>query len=74
MPLNVQTEEIFCAALEVAPEEREAYLDHACAGDAELRAEVDRMLSNLPVVEQFFKDIPTAIDAFDVSEIAALWV
>src|SRR5690348_15620528 len=67
--LNTRTEEIFCGALEVAPEERHAYLERACAGDAGLRARVDRMLSKLLRAEQFFKDGPAAVD---VSEIAAL--
>ncbi|HEX7091973.1 MAG TPA: tetratricopeptide repeat protein [Longimicrobiales bacterium] len=37
-------EAIFFGALELAPEEREAYLDRECAGDAKLRAEVAAML------------------------------
>lgn len=67
--LNPRREEIFCAALEVAPEEREAYLERACAGDAGLRADVDRMLSKLTGAEEFFQDGPAAVD---VSEITAL--
>ncbi|HEX7049937.1 MAG TPA: serine/threonine-protein kinase [Longimicrobiales bacterium] len=35
----------FFGALAVAPEEREAYLDRACAGDAEFRAEVNAVLA-----------------------------
>jgi hypothetical protein len=55
--------------VEVAAEERQAYLERACAGDAGLRAGVDRMLSKLSGAEQFFKDVPAAVD---VSEISAL--
>ena len=65
--LDHQMEEIFCAALEVAPEERQAYLERVCAGDAELRAGVDRMLSKLFGAEQFFKDIPAAVDVSEIS-------
>src|SRR3954471_18788437 len=36
--------EIFLAALEKAPEQRDAYLDQICAGDEELRRNVDVML------------------------------
>ena len=36
--------EIFLAALERAPEQRDAYLDQICAGDEELRRNVDVML------------------------------
>ncbi len=67
--LNGRTEEIFFAALEVASEERPAYLERACAGDAGLRARVERMLSKLSGAEQLFKDGPAAVD---ISEIAAL--
>ena len=36
--------EIFLAALEQAPEQRDAYLDQVCARDEELRRNVDVML------------------------------
>jgi len=67
--LNQKIEDIFCAAAEVAAEDRQAYLERACAGDAGLRAGVDRMLSKLSGSEQFFKDVPAAVD---ISEISAL--
>ena len=38
-------EEILTGALERDPEERGAYLDQACAGDATIRAEVDSLLA-----------------------------
>jgi len=65
-----QLEEIFCAALEFAPEEREAYLERACVDDAELRAGVDRMLSKFPRAEQFFKNGPTAVDLSEIAELS----
>ncbi len=37
--------DVFLAALELSPEERPAYLVDACRGDADLRAEVDRLLA-----------------------------
>src|SRR6516162_2295088 len=37
-------EEIFHQALVRSPEERAAYLEHACAGDAALRASVQALL------------------------------
>jgi len=67
--LNQKIEDIFCAAVEVAAEDRQAYLERACAGDARLRIGVDRMLSKLSGAEQFFNDVPAAVD---VSEIPAL--
>ena len=36
--------DIFLAAVELSPEERSGFLADACGGDAELRAEVDRLL------------------------------
>jgi serine/threonine protein kinase len=40
-----QIEAIYHAALERAPDERAAYLDQACANDAELRREVESLLA-----------------------------
>ena len=37
--------EVFGEALEVQPEARASFLDRACAGDAELRAEVESLLA-----------------------------
>lgn len=38
-------EEVFESALELAPQERAAFLDRACDGDQELRREVDGMIA-----------------------------
>ena len=40
-----RVEDLFHAALERAPEQRQAFLDGACNGDTELRRQVDRLLS-----------------------------
>ena len=39
-------ENIFAHATELPPEQRDAYLDQACAGDATLRARLDRLLNS----------------------------
>src|SRR5262245_34024899 len=40
-----QIERLYYVALEREPEERDAFLDEACAGDAELRREVAGLLA-----------------------------
>src|SRR6516225_8370417 len=42
----LKVEEVFHAALERPQEQRRAWLDGACDGDAELRGQVERLLSN----------------------------
>jgi serine/threonine protein kinase len=50
-------EEIFYAALDLkTQEERRAFLDRACAGDANLRATVEELLTVQPDAERFFRD------------------
>jgi serine/threonine protein kinase len=68
--LHQRMEETFCAAMEIAPEERQAYLDRACAGDAGLRAGVDRMLNKLSKAEQFFENGPTGVDISQIAELS----
>ncbi len=54
---NERAEEIFCAALELKePAARRTYLDQACAGDAQLRAAVERMLAAHTDAERFFSE------------------
>src|SRR5262249_38757138 len=49
-------EEIFHAASERnVPEERESYLNEACSGDAELRREVNTLLSSVAAGEEAFQ-------------------
>ena len=40
-----QSEELFHAALERAPEERQAFLEQACGEDTELRHQVEHLIS-----------------------------
>ena len=50
-----QVKQLFVEVCELAPDQRAAHLDRACAQDAELRAEVETLLANdwqpLPVEE-----------------------
>src|SRR6516162_9473685 len=57
-------EAIFFAALERAPGDRAAFLDQACAGDAHLRARIDRMLAAQSHLGGFL-DLPQAEAAPD---------
>src|SRR5580765_7754752 len=52
-------EAIYFAALARSPEQRAAYLDEACAGDAELRRRVERMLEAEPKLGSFLQ-VPAA--------------
>jgi serine/threonine-protein kinase len=53
-------ETIFAVALEkCTPAEREAYLDEACAGDAELRRQVEALLKSHTAAGQFLA-VPAA--------------
>jgi len=49
---------LFEAALEMLPEERNAFLERACAGDAELRREVQSLL-DADAEAGHFMGIPT---------------
>ena len=49
-----RAEEIFCAALPMAEEERSAYLAETCGSDRELRARVEGMLSRQAEARRFF--------------------
>ena len=50
-----QVDELYAAALERKPEERAAFLDAACAGDAELRREVEEMLGSDAKAQDFIE-------------------
>jgi serine/threonine protein kinase len=71
---TMRVEEVFCAALEIAPDERKTYLDRVCAGDAGLRAGVEKMLSKYSKADVFFQagnpgvDISQLADAPDFRE------
>jgi eukaryotic-like serine/threonine-protein kinase len=48
--------EVFSDALELPDDERTAFLDMACAGDAELRARVAKLLAAYPAARDLFRD------------------
>ncbi|MBL8205245.1 MAG: serine/threonine protein kinase [Blastocatellia bacterium] len=61
-----QVEQIYFSALELRVEERKAYLEAACAGEAELRREVEALLASedqaqdfleIPAMEQAAKEL-----------------
>src|SRR5260370_21018805 len=53
-------EAIFFAAAEKPTAERAAYLAEACAGDADLRQRVERMLAARPHIDRFLEPQPQA--------------
>ena len=50
-----RVKEIFAAALEKVPAERDAFLDAACATDTDLRAEVDSLLASHETTDDFIE-------------------
>ncbi len=56
--------DIFLAAIEIAdPVERAVYLDQTCAGDAELRAQVEELLNTHNETSQFLKTPAVGTDS-----------
>jgi serine/threonine protein kinase/tetratricopeptide (TPR) repeat protein len=54
---NPRTESLFAAALAIdSPAERAGYLDQACGADAQLRAQVEQLLTAYPKVERFLEE------------------
>ena len=52
-----RAEEIFYSALELkSPDQRKAFLDRACLGDAALRSMVEKLLAAQPESEKFFQE------------------
>ncbi len=51
-----QVQEVLQHALELREEERSAYLDEACAGDVELRREVESLLDTAAEAEDFIEE------------------
>jgi hypothetical protein len=49
---------IFKAAVKLAPQQRTAYLDQACAGNPELRSEVEALLRAHDATGGFLRDPP----------------
>ncbi len=54
-PNSISEETIFSAALQHAPEERAAYLDRACAGNAAVRSRVEALLNAQPQLGSFME-------------------
>jgi serine/threonine protein kinase len=50
-----RVEELFHAAVQLAPHLRSAYLDEVCANDPELRREVESLLNETAVMKQFME-------------------
>jgi eukaryotic-like serine/threonine-protein kinase len=50
-----QVERLYQAALEREPSQRAAFLQEACAGDEELRREVESLLAYQPQAESFIE-------------------
>lgn len=74
MNAQIQREEdIFDYARKIIdPETRAAYLHRACAGDADLRARLDGLLSIEPDAEEFFAETISALKLPDELPLAAL--
>jgi serine/threonine protein kinase/tetratricopeptide (TPR) repeat protein len=63
---------IFFAAMERdSPEQRARYVEEACAGDAALRARVERLLAAQPKVGSFLES-PSVADLADLADLAAV--
>ncbi|HEX5052448.1 MAG TPA: tetratricopeptide repeat protein [Planctomycetota bacterium] len=57
MPVDPTPErQLFDQALDRPAEERDAFLDEACAGDPELRARLDKLLASLDAADEFFAE------------------
>jgi serine/threonine-protein kinase len=51
----VKAKAIFDAAIEVASDQRKAFLDNACAGDKELRREIQALLASAEAAGGFLE-------------------
>jgi serine/threonine protein kinase len=58
-----QVEEVLQAALDCAPQERAAFLDQVCAGDAELQTEANSLVSAYDAAADFIEEPAIARDA-----------
>src|SRR5882762_1228924 len=58
-----QVEEVLQAALDCAPEERAAFFDQACAGDAELQTEASSLACAYDAAADFIEEPAMAQDA-----------
>lgn len=51
---------LFDAAQELEPKKREKFLDNACAGDTELRREVEKLIDSFEDAEGFMENSAAA--------------
>ncbi len=63
-----QIESLYHAALELAPGQRSAFLDQACAGDEELRREVESLLVSHDEAASFIEKSPEDVAAGMLAE------
>jgi serine/threonine protein kinase len=64
-----RAEDVYYSALELtSPEQRMAFLDRACQGDAVLRSLVDKLLASQPQAEKFFQE--GGVARFPIGELA----
>jgi eukaryotic-like serine/threonine-protein kinase len=63
-----RVKELFESALERAPDERPAFLDHACDGDKSLRSEVKSLLASFNEGESFMERPAVALAAESLSD------
>jgi serine/threonine protein kinase len=63
-----QVDEIFQAALDLPSEERSAYLNQACGGDADLRREVESLLSSHDRSADFMERPAIELDAAVIAD------
>jgi len=56
-------DQVFESALEIAPENRARFLDEACAGDPELRREVESLLNAHEKAGDFIEDSASDVAA-----------
>ncbi len=66
--LTDRAEELFCSALQLGPDERRAFLDRSCAGEAILRARVERMLERHEAARLFFEKHRPGVNLAEFSE------
>ncbi len=58
-----QIDQIFQSAIDLAPEQRGDFLNQVCAGDSELRAEVESLLSAHREAGEFIEDSASDVAA-----------
>jgi Tol biopolymer transport system component len=56
-----QVKAVLTVSLDLAPANRAAYLDRACAGDQPLREELDRLIAHAEAAESFFAEPAAAL-------------